>query len=68
MAARARLGWHPSRRADTLNHPRQLNALLVFAGMASYLSGRAVATTRWYRAKFGKAWPEHRRHLVPFVF
>ena len=41
---------------------------LVFAGLASYLSGRAVATTLWYRAKFGKAWPAHRRHLVPFVF
>ena len=47
---------------------QQLNALLVFAGLASYLSGRAVATTRWYRTKFGKAWPAHRRHLVPFVF
>ena len=47
---------------------QQLNALLVFAGMASYLSGRAVATTRWYRAKFGDAWPARRRHLVPFIF
>lgn len=47
---------------------QQLNALLVFGGMASYLSGRAVATTRWYVARFGKAWPVRRRHLVPFIF
>ena len=47
---------------------QQLNALLVFGGMASYLGGRAVATSRWYRAQFGAAWPEGRRHLVPFVF
>ena len=47
---------------------QQLNALLVFGGMASYLGGRAVATSRWYRAQFGNAWPEGRRHLVPFVF
>jgi len=47
---------------------QQLNALLVFGGMASYLGGRAVATSRWYRAQFGAAWPEGRRHFVPFVF
>ena len=47
---------------------QQLNALLVFGGMASYLGGRAVATSRWYHAQFGAAWPEGRRHLVPFVF
>ena len=47
---------------------QQLNALLVFGGMASYLGGRAVATSRWYRAQFGAAWPAGRRHLVPFVF
>ena len=47
---------------------QQLNALLVFGGMASYLGGRAVATSRWYRAQFGAAWPVGRRHLVPFVF
>lgn len=47
---------------------QQLNACLVALGMASYLSGRAMATTRWYKDKFGKEWPEERRHLVPFVF
>ena len=47
---------------------QQLNALLVALGMASYLSGRAMATTRWYQEKFGKDFPEDRRHLVPFLF
>lgn len=47
---------------------QQLNALLAAAGMASYLSGRAVATTRWYQDKFGEAWPSSRRHLIPGIF
>lgn len=47
---------------------QQLNALLVTAGMASYLSGRAVASTQWYRARFGEAYPASRKHLVPFLF
>ena len=47
---------------------QQANALLVFAGMVSYLSGRAVATTQWYMGKFGKSWPASRRHIVPFLF
>ena len=47
---------------------QQLNAVLVALGMGSYLSGRAVATTAWYKERFGKAWPEERRHLVPYVF
>ena len=64
LQIRARLAG----REDLALVAQQLNALLVFAGLASYLSGRAVATTRWYRTKFGKAWPAHRRHLVPFVF
>jgi len=46
----------------------QLNAFLVCAGMASYLSGRSVATTHWYKSKLGDVWPAQRRHLVPFVF
>ncbi|EGB03883.1 hypothetical protein AURANDRAFT_33417 [Aureococcus anophagefferens] len=46
----------------------QLNAYLVALGMASYLGGRAVATTRWYEAKFGAKWPKGRAHLVPGVF
>ena len=47
---------------------QQLNAVLVAAGMASYLSGRAVASTRWYKGKFGDAYPSGRRHMVPFIF
>lgn len=47
---------------------QQLNALLVALGMSSYLSGRAVATTAWYKARFGKEWPARRKHLVPFLF
>jgi len=46
---------------------QQLNVLLVAAGMTSYLSGRAVATTRWYQSKFAD-YPAERRHLVPFLF
>jgi len=34
---------------------QQLNVILVAAGMSSYLSGRAAATTEWYRQKFPKA-------------
>jgi very-long-chain enoyl-CoA reductase len=45
-----------------------LHAYLVAAGMASYLAGRAVATTRWYEAKFGSDWPADRAHLVPGIF
>lgn len=47
---------------------QHVNALLVFGTMSSYLSGRAVATTKWNRARFGAAWPASRRHLIPFVF
>ena len=47
---------------------QQLNACLVALGMASYLAGRAAATTRWYADTFGAAWPAERRHLVPFLF
>ena len=37
-------------------------------GMASYLSGRAVASTRWYIDTFGAEYPVERRHIVPFVY
>ena len=47
---------------------QQLNAYLTAAGMASYLAGRAVASTRFYRERFGEGYPASRRHLVPFVF
>ena len=47
---------------------QQLNAVLVAVGVTSYLSGRAVATTTWYKSKFGNQWPVERRHLVPYIF
>jgi len=47
---------------------QQLNVILVAAGMSSYLSGRAAATTEWYRQKFPKAVPLGRKHLVPYIF
>jgi very-long-chain enoyl-CoA reductase len=56
------------RRPVSPNAPQHVNALLVFGTMSSYLSGRAVATTKWNRARFGAAWPASRRHLIPFVF
>ena len=46
----------------------QLNAFLVFCGMASYLGGRSVATSKWYRAKFKEEYPASRRNMVPFLF
>lgn len=45
----------------------RLNAFLVAADMTSYLAGRSVATTRWYKEKFGPLWPT-KRHLVPGIF
>ena len=47
---------------------QQINAVLVTAGMTSYLAGRAMATTDWYKTRFGEDWPKERRHLVPFIF
>jgi len=47
---------------------QHLSVLLVACGMASYLAGRASATTQWYRERFGPAWPEDRRHIFPMVF
>lgn len=46
---------------------QHLNALLTFADMCSYLSGRSIATTRWYRSKFDN-YPKERKHLVPLIF
>jgi len=45
---------------------QQLNALLTVADMVSYLAGRSVATTRWYRSKFDN-YPKDRKHLIPFL-
>jgi len=44
------------------------NAFLVFFSMCSYLAGRSVATTQWYKSKFDKDFPSDRKHLVPFIF
>lgn len=45
----------------------QLNAFLVAADMTSYLAGRSMATTKWYRQRF-EDYPAERRHLIPFFF
>lgn len=42
------------------------NAFLVFTGMTSYLSGRAVAQNRWNEQKFPE-W-KNKQNLIPFVF
>lgn len=44
-----------------------LFALLNFASMVNYLSGRSYATREWYRSKFDN-FPAERKALVPFVF
>lgn len=46
---------------------QQLNAFLTVADMLSYLAGRSVATTRWYKTKFPD-YPADRKHLIPFIF
>ena len=45
-----------------------LHTGLVTFWVASMLAGRSVSTSKWYRARFGGAYPKDRRHLVPFVF
>jgi very-long-chain enoyl-CoA reductase len=32
------------------------------------LTGHAMSTTRWYQSKFGKLWPEERKHIIPYIF
>merc|ERR1712039_594231 len=46
---------------------QHLNAFLTVADMLSYLSGRSVATTNWYKSRFTD-YPGDRKHLIPFVF
>jgi len=46
---------------------QHFSAFLTVAGMCSYLAGRSVATTRWYRSKFDN-YPKERKHLIPFLF
>lgn len=46
---------------------QQFNAFMSVANMVSYLGGRSVATTRWYRSKFPD-YPADRKHLIPLLF
>lgn len=46
---------------------QQFNAFLSVGNMISYLAGRSVATTRWYKSKFPD-YPAERKHLIPFLF
>lgn len=39
-----------------------------FLDTCLYLFPRAWAYDRWYRVKFGKDWPEHRKIIVPGVW
>jgi len=45
---------------------QQLNTFLVFTSMASYLAGRSVATSAWYKKNLEKC--PSKKHLVPFLF
>lgn len=45
---------------------QQLNTFLVFSSMASYLAGRSVATSEWYKKNLDN-YPS-KKHLVPFLF
>lgn len=47
---------------------QQGNAFLVFLSMCSYLGGRAVATNRWNREKFGSAYDKDIKNILPGVF
>jgi very-long-chain enoyl-CoA reductase len=46
---------------------QHFNAFLAVLDMISYLGGRSVANTRWYKSKF-ENYPSDRKHLVPFIF
>lgn len=46
---------------------QQMNGFLTLCDMTSYLAGRSVATTRWYKSKFAN-YPIERKHLIPFLF
>jgi len=47
---------------------RALLPLLYVLNVGGMLGGRSVATTRWYRGRFGDAYPAHRKHIVPLIF
>ena len=45
-----------------------IHTTLVALWVLSMLSGRSAATSDWYRARFGSAYPSKRRNLIPGVF
>lgn len=47
---------------------RHFNIYLVFLSMCSYLSGRAVAQSQFYKDKFADEWSETKKILVPFLY
>lgn len=46
---------------------QHLSPLLTVGDMLSYLAGRSIATTRWYKSKF-ENYPAERKNLIPFLF
>jgi len=46
---------------------QQINCYLVFFSMFSYLAGRSVATSEWYKQNI-KDYPNNRKNLVPYLF
>ena len=48
---------------------QSLHALLAALGMASYLTGRAVLTNKFYQDTFDKSeWSRDKKAIIPFVF
>lgn len=48
---------------------QEMNAFLAFAGMVSYLAGRAYKTNEMYFDRFSKEeWPKSKKALLPGVF
>jgi len=45
-----------------------LHTTLVLFWMTCMLTGRSIATTAWYRAKFGAKYPVDRKHIIPYLF
>jgi very-long-chain enoyl-CoA reductase len=46
---------------------QQVGALGTAVGMSSYLTGRALATRKWYIAKM-EDYPRDRKAILPFLF
>jgi len=46
---------------------QQVGALGTAVGMSSYLTGRALATRKWYIAKMAD-YPRDRKAILPFLF